>query len=63
MDALYPSLARPLNISQYRYNQDVCPGALLIEVGTNGNTLSEAVAASRLFADAASQVILELEKN
>ena len=63
MEALYPTLARPLNISQYRYNQDVCPGALIVEVGTNGNTLSEAVTAVRLFADAAAEVVGTLEKN
>ena len=62
MDALYPTLARPLNLSQYRYNQDICPGALIAEVGTNGNTLGEALTAVRLFADAAAEVVGTLEK-
>lgn len=57
MDSIYPGLARPINLSQYRYNQDVSPGALIIEVGTNGNTLSEASDAIGYFADCLEEVI------
>ena len=58
LEQLYPGLARPLSISQYRYNQHMAHGSLLIEVGCNGNTLQEALAASRFLADGLAQVIL-----
>jgi stage II sporulation protein P len=52
MNALYPSLARPIYLSQYRYNQHRSPGSLLVEVGSAGNTLQESLTAVRYFADA-----------
>ena len=53
----YPSLMRPVSLSGYRYNQQLCPGSLLLEVGTAGNTLAQATEAVRLFAEAAGPVI------
>ena len=44
-----------------RYNQQLSTGSVLVEVGTHGNTLQEALAAARLFARSAGQVLLELE--
>lgn len=41
----YPGLCRPLAFRSQRYNQDMCPGAVLIEVGTAGNTRQQALAA------------------
>ena len=48
----YPHLMRPTLVSSYRYNQQYTPGSLLLEIGTAGNTLEEAVTAAQLFADA-----------
>lgn len=45
-------LMRPTNLCDYRYNQQLSPGSLLLEVGTAGNTLEEAINAVNLFADA-----------
>lgn len=53
----YPTLARPLQISQYRYNQHLTPGSLIVEVGCSGNTLSEAVTAAGYFADCMATVL------
>ena len=61
MDTLYPTLARPMTMRTSTYNQELSPGSLLVEVGTHGNTLQEALAAARLFARAAGQVLLELK--
>ena len=61
MNTLYPTLARPMTMRSSRYNQQLCSGSLLVEVGTHGNTLQEALAAARLFARAAGQVLLGLE--
>ena len=48
--AKYPTLMRPVTVRNSRYNQQVTTGSLLIEVGTAGNSLEEAVNAARLFA-------------
>lgn len=53
----YPSLARPLNISQYRYNQHATPASLIVEVGCSGNTLQEALNAVRCFGDCLADVL------
>ena len=58
MNASYPTLARPVGASQYRYNQHMTTGSLIVEVGAAGNTLSESVEAIRYFADAYAGVIL-----
>lgn len=56
----HPTLMRPVDLVPQRYNQHLAPGALILEVGSNGNTLQEALAAIRLFADAAGPALLEL---
>jgi stage II sporulation protein P len=50
-DTQFPGLMRPINLRRERFNQHAAPGALLLEVGASGNTLPEALAAARLFAD------------
>ena len=62
LNTLYPTLARPMTLRSSRYNQHLSSGSLLVEVGTHGNTLQEALAAARLFARAAGQVLLGLEE-
>ena len=56
----YPSLMRPITLTKYRYNQHLSPGSMIIEVGSNGNTLQEALAAMRLFGNAAGPAIAAL---
>lgn len=56
----YPSLARPIALKKERYNQHLTTGSLILEVGSSGNTLSEALNAVRLFADAAAPALKEL---
>lgn len=52
MNELYPSLARPINLRSERFNGHISDKALLIEVGSNANTLEEAIAGGRAFAKA-----------
>ncbi len=56
----YPTLMRPVALVPQRYNQQLCPGMLILEVGSSGNTLQEALAAIRLFAAAAAPALLAL---
>ena len=46
----YPTLMRPITVRNSRYNQHKTDGSLLVEVGTAGNSLEEAVNGARLFA-------------
>ena len=46
----YPTLMRPITVRNSRYNQFKTTGSLLVEVGTAGNSLEEAVNGARLFA-------------
>lgn len=61
MNTLWPTLARPIGLRENRYNQQLTTGSLLVEVGSHGNTLQEALAAARMFARAAGAVLLEQE--
>ena len=51
VSARYPTLMRPVVLCDSRYNQQLCPGSLLLEVGTSGNTLAEALAGVDRFAE------------
>lgn len=52
-----PGLMRPISISKNRYNQHATPLSLIVECGTEANTLSEAQAGIRLLAHAIERVI------
>jgi len=51
MEQQYPGIMRPVVLRKTDYNQNLSPGSLLVEVGTDGNTLSEAIYSARLLAD------------
>lgn len=59
----YPTLARPIALKKERYNQQLSPGSLILEVGSNGNTLEEALCAVRYFADSVAPALLELKQS
>lgn len=56
-DEKFPTLARPLNVRCERFNGHICPGEVLIEVGTNGNTLPEALVSARALSEVIASVI------
>lgn len=45
----YPGLMRPINLRSSRFNQQLSTGSIIVEVGSDGNTLEEALAAARIF--------------
>lgn len=53
----FPGICRPISFRSQRFNQDLSPGALLVEVGSAGNTRQEALCAARVLG----QTILELK--
>ena len=60
MAQVHPTLMRPVALVRERYNQHLTGGSLILEVGSSGNTLQEALAAIRLFAEAAGPALLAL---
>ncbi|MDP4109573.1 MAG: stage II sporulation protein P, partial [Bacillota bacterium] len=60
--AKYPDIMRPINLRQARFNQHVSPCAALVEIGTSGNTLDEAVYSASLFADTLSGILKKYRK-
>ena len=59
LNTKYPGLMRPLNIRNARFNQHVTPGSMLLEVGTSGNSLTEALNAVHLFGEVLADQLLE----
>lgn len=49
LERTYPGLARPLDLCPRRYNMQVSHGALLVNIGSDANTLDEAVYSGQLF--------------
>ena len=53
----HETLARPMVLRASRYNQHLSVGSVLVEVGTHGNTLQEALLGARLFAQSTAKVL------
>lgn len=60
MEEEAPGLARPLNLRMERFNEDLTPGSCLLEVGTAGDTLQEALTAVELFGNSLLTAIKDL---
>lgn len=50
LETIAPGICRPINFRSQRFNQDLSPGALLIEIGSAGNTRQEALEAAQVLA-------------
>lgn len=59
-EELYPTLARPVLFDYRNYNQSLFAGDLLIEVGSQGNSLGEAVYTGDLLGDVLAKTITTL---
>lgn len=53
----YPGITRPIYISTNRYNEHVTNGSLIVEVGGDGNTISEATESMKYLANAIYEVL------
>ena len=60
VNSAFPTLMRPVLLVSQRYNQQLTPGSLIVEVGSSGNTLREALAAIRLFGRAVAPALQDL---
>ena len=51
-ERIAPGIMRYVNLRAQRFNQDLSPGALIVEIGAAGNTHTEALAATEVLAQA-----------
>lgn len=58
-EQLYPGMTRPLSFDYFRYNEYVCDGSLLIEVGTEANSIDEVEYTGELLGNVIAEVLDE----
>lgn len=63
MEVMYPSLARPILFTSRKYNQHLTTGSLLIECGTEANTLNQAKYSAELLANCLASTLNMLKTN
>lgn len=61
MEEAYAGIMRPLYLVDARYNQGLLPGSLLLEVGTDANTLTEAIYSGRLVGKQLASLLLSAD--
>lgn len=47
LEKMYPGITRPIQLRPQRFNLDMTPGSILVEVGANGDTHTQAIVAVR----------------
>ncbi len=57
LNEIAPGIARPIYLDNYTYNQDLGYGALIVEMGGDGNVITEAVESAKYLAQAISEVM------
>ena len=60
LESRYPTLTRPIYFSTGRYNMDLSGGTILLEFGSQANTLEEALTSARLTGQALGEWLQEL---
>ena len=60
---MYPTLMRQINVRKERFNEQMTTGSLIIEVGTNGNTLEEALEGGKDIAEVISRVLKDTQND
>lgn len=56
-ETMFPGMTRPLDFGYFSYNMSVNTGSLLVEIGTDANTLEEAVYSGKLFGQSLAKVL------
>ncbi len=54
---VFPSLMRPIDLRQERFNEQLTKGSLIVEVGSNGNTMEEAIRGGEAVAEVLCKVL------
>lgn len=58
---MYPDMMRPMTFSDSKYNMNATKGSMLIEVGTEVNTVAEAKYSGKLMGEILSSILLDLK--
>lgn len=58
-ERMYPGLTRPILLCHRKYNMDLSPGSLLLEFGSNANTIEEAIRSAELAGLALAELITQ----
>ncbi|WP_422444107.1 stage II sporulation protein P [Thermoanaerobacterium sp. DL9XJH110] len=60
LEELYPGISREIDLREQRFNQHLSKKAVLVEIGSHGNTMEESIESARAFARALAEVVKEL---
>ncbi len=58
----YPGISRGIDLRRERFNQHLSNKAILVEIGSHGNTMEESIRSAKLFANILADLISELTK-
>jgi len=58
-EEMYPTLMRPIDLRKERFNEQLTTGSIIIEVGSNGNTMEEAIRGGEMIAEIIAEVLKE----
>jgi stage II sporulation protein P len=58
----YPQLTRPIFFCYRKYNMDKTTGSLLLEVGSNANTLEESIYTAQMVGKSLAKLLTENNK-
>ncbi|MBO4467961.1 MAG: stage II sporulation protein P [Clostridia bacterium] len=61
IESLYPGLARAVSLMPRNYNESLTTGSVLIEIGTDANSLEEAQYSAELLGNALAELFKELQ--
>lgn len=62
MEELFPGLGRDIDLREQRFNQHLSKKAILVEIGSHGNTMEESIESAKAFAKVLNEVIKSLSK-
>ena len=57
-EEMYPGFTRPISFDYFAYNEYVCDGSLLIEIGSDANSIDEVEYSGELLGEVLSRVLL-----
>ena len=60
LESRYPTLTRPIYFSTGRYNMNLSGGTILLEFGSQANTLEEAIYTAELVGQSLADLLHEL---
>lgn len=60
-ESMFPGITRPLHFAKVKYNEHLTPGSLLIEVGSDANSLEQAVYTGSMLGEALSKMLNDLK--